>query len=70
MSDDLPGTKSGWCASDGMTTNTLNQTDRSKGNGGYQTGNGSITDPVTGINRISLSSASPSVTFASTSRQR
>ena len=73
MSEDVTGPKSGWNASDGTTSNSINQPDRTKGTLGssHQTGNSTLIDPVTGINRLSLSStASPSATFASTSRQR
>ena len=72
MSEDVTGPKSGWNGGDGSTNNSLSQSDRPKGSvaGSHQTGSSSIVDPVTGINRLSLSSVSPSVTFSSTSRQR
>ena len=72
MSEDVTGPKSGWNSSDGSTNNSVSQLDRPKGtvSGSNQTGSSSIVDQVTGISRLSLSSVSPSVTFASTSRQR
>ena len=72
MSEDVTGPKSGWNAGEGSTNNSLSQSDRPKASvsGSHQTGSNSVVDQVTGISRLALSSGSPSVTFASTSRQR
>jgi len=71
MSEDVTGPKSGWNASDGTSNNSFNLPDRSKGNvpGVPQAGSNSIPDTVTGISRLTMAPVSPSVTFASTSRQ-
>ena len=72
MSEDVTGPKSGWNnASDGLTSSTVQQPERSKSNAttNHLIGS-SFNDTVTGVNRLSLSSASPSVTFPSSARQR
>ena len=72
MSEDVTGPKSGWNnASEGMANSTVQQPERSKSNAtaNHLIGS-SFTDTVTGVNRLSLSSASPSVTFPSSARQR
>ena len=74
MSEDVTGPKSGWNnASEGMANSSTGQqsTERSKSNAttNHLAGS-SFNDTVTGVNRLSLSSASPSVTFPSSARQR
>ena len=70
MSEDVSGSKTGWNGSEGSVSGSINQSDRTKGNGSGSHQSGGLIDPVTGMNRLSLSSASPSVVFAATARQR
>ena len=73
MSEDVTCPKSGWNnASDGTANNTVQQPERSKSNNATTNHliGSSFNDTVTGVNRLSLSSASPSVTFPSSARQR
>ena len=70
MSEDVSGSKVGWNASEGSGNGASNQLDRTKGNVSGSHQSGTLIEPATGIGRLSLSSASPSVTFAATARQR
>ena len=74
MSEDVTGPKSGWNnASEGMANSTGQQPERTKSNSNTTTNHlvgSSFNDTVPGVNRLSLTSASPSVTFPSSARQR